>query len=41
MDHFRGTRFKDSVTLGLEGDRFMTKPVSAEDLLNAVQEMLA
>jgi two-component system alkaline phosphatase synthesis response regulator PhoP len=41
MDHFRGSRFKDSVTLGLKGDRFMAKPVSAEELLNAVQEMLA
>lgn len=40
MDHFRDTRFKDAVTLGLEGDRFMTKPMSAEELLNAVQEML-
>ena len=39
-DHVRDSRFERSVTLGLEGDRFMAKPVSAEDLLNAVREML-
>ena len=40
MDHFRGSRFADSVTLGLEDSRFMAKPVSAKELLGAVQEML-